>query len=124
MTEHVEDGQHEHAVVEIPIADLFGVRPPLRFRDHVMVGIRTVVSGGVIALIIVGVLIVGFHTQTAAQVQREQDTLHANLAQACVLALPVDPVNGRDPDNVKACFTQYGLQAPLIQTDPTNPQGP
>lgn len=42
-----------------------------------------------------------------------QDTLHANLAQACVLALPVTD-DGRDPRDVEECFTQYGLEPPVL----------
>lgn len=42
-----------------------------------------------------------------------QDTLNANLAQACVLALPVTD-EGRDPELVEECFTQYDLEPPTL----------
>ena len=79
--------------------------------------LKTVVAGLVIAVIITGVLIVGFAGQTNQERLLERQTLYANLAQACVLALPVDPDTGRDADDVKLCFTQYGIPAPILQHD-------
>ena len=74
--------------------------------------VRTVLAGLLIAVIITGVLIVGFRGQTNQEREVEQQTLYANLAQACVLALPVDPEKGRNAGDVAQCFTQYGLQPP------------
>ena len=79
--------------------------------------IRTVLAGILIAAIITGVLILGFRGQTNQEREVEQQTLYANLAQACVLALPVDPVEGRDANDVAQCFTQYGLQPPGLAHD-------
>ena len=78
--------------------------------------IKTVVAGLVIAAIITGVLIVGFAGQTSQERLLERQTLYANLAQACVLSLPVDD-QGRNPDDVQQCFTQYGIEAPRLQHD-------
>jgi hypothetical protein len=47
-----------------------------------------------------------------ALVELQEATLDATLAEACVLALPVDPVVGRDSRLVKQCFTQYSLEPP------------
>jgi len=119
MTEHEQElngvghGQHEHATVEVPIANFLGARTKPTFKDQALATLRTIVSGAVIALIIVVGVTVAFHGQTAEQKQVQDDTLHANLAQACVLALPVTDT-GRDPQDVEECFTQYGLEAPLL----------
>lgn len=67
------------------------------------------------SLIIIVGLVVGFHGQTQDEVARQEDTIHANLAIACVLSLPVSIENGRDPDDVKLCFTQYQLQPPTLR---------
>lgn len=67
------------------------------------------------SVVIVAGLVIGFHGQTESEVARQEDTLHANLAIACVLALPVDLDTGRDPDSVKLCFTQYQLQPPTLR---------
>ena len=79
--------------------------------------VRTVLAGLLIAAVITGVLILGFRGQTNQEREVEQQTLYANLAQACVLALPVDPETGRDPGDVAQCFTQYGLQPPGLAND-------
>ena len=79
--------------------------------------IRTVLAGILIAAIITGVLILGFRGQTNEERRVQQQTLFANLAQACVLALPVDPEAGRDASDVAQCFTQYGLQPPGLAHD-------
>ena len=78
---------------------------------------RTVLAGLLIAVIITGVLILGFRGQTNQEREVEQQTLYANLAQACVLALPVDPEKGRNAGDVAQCFTQYGLQPPGLVND-------
>ena len=78
--------------------------------------LKTVVAGLVIAAIITGVLIVGFAGQTSQERLLERQTLYANLAQACVLALPVT-IEGRNPDDVQRCFTQYDIEAPILQHD-------
>lgn len=64
-------------------------------------------------IIIAGLGLV-YGEQTRKEAELAEVTLYANLSQACVLALPVDPVTGRDPEDVKFCFTQYGLQAPAL----------
>ena len=81
--------------------------------------LKTVAAGLVIGSIITAVLIVSFREQTAEERRVEQQTLFANLAQACVLALPVNSETGRDPRDVALCFTQYGLQPPgLVHDEP------
>jgi hypothetical protein len=87
----------------------------LGWKQQLIAGVRQLVVATVTAGLILGVLLVGFSGQTAAQQKVQEDTLHANLAQACVLALPVTET-GRDPADVQECFTQYGLQAPLLHT--------
>lgn len=98
----------------------FALPPPkMTWRWQLITFLRQLGVAVVTALVIVGVLAFGFHGQTAEEKQRQVDTLHANLAQACVLSLPVDE-HGRDPDEVMRCFTQYGLQAPLLPTKGSN----
>lgn len=101
---------------EQPRLPLVITQPPekMTLRWQLVTFARQLAVAIVTALVIVGVLVFGFHGQTAAEQQRQLDTLHANLAQACVLSLPVDE-NGRDPEDVQRCFTQYGLAAPLLQ---------
>lgn len=70
-------------------------------------------------------VILGLYLAFNSQSKEERDTTRqiaalqaqardANLAIACVLALPVDPVTGRDADDVTFCFTQYQLEPPLL----------
>lgn len=63
--------------------------------------------------IILAVLVIGFRGQTEHEREVLEQTLHANLAQACVLALPVSEM-GRDANDVRECFAQYGLEPPRI----------
>lgn len=56
-----------------------------------------------------------------AIVQLQEDTIKsqdaardANLAQGCVLQLPVDPLTGRDASDYAWCFRQYGLPVPDV----------
>ena len=87
---------------------------PSGWKGQAISAVRQLLVALVTAGIILAVLIIGFAGQTATERQVQQDTLHANLAQACVLALPVDET-GRDEALVQLCFTQYGLQAPRLQ---------
>lgn len=114
-----EDGEHVHDMVPRTFAEAVAV---LQSRQASRTGwkyqlatfLRQLAVAVLTSGVIVAGLIVGFAGQTAAQVQRDLDTLHANLAQACVLTLPVDPLTGRSADDVRRCFLQYGLQAPLL----------
>lgn len=97
---------------------IFTAPPRPTWKDQLItfarqVGVAVVTSG----VIILG-LVIGFHGQTQEEVKRQEDTLHANLAIACEFALPVDLENGRDPDAVRLCFTQYGLTPPRIPSAP------
>jgi hypothetical protein len=47
----------------------------------------------------------------------QTQTYNATLATVCVLSLPTDPIKGRNPVDVRLCFTQYGLRPPAL----TNP---
>jgi hypothetical protein len=83
-------------------------------RENLIAFIRSLAVALITAGIILVVLIFGFRGQTEQERQLQQDTLRANLAQACVLSLPVDPIDGRDPVSVKLCFSQYGIQPPEL----------
>lgn len=87
---------------------------PLTVKAQVIAGIRQLIVAIVTAAVIIGGLSLVYGQQTKDQQQRELDTIHAGLATACVLALPVDPETGRDPDAVRNCFTQYDLEAPQL----------
>lgn len=87
---------------------------PYNLKAQVVAGIRQLIVASVTAGIIVGSLILGFAGQNANEREVREATLHATLATACVLALPVDPETGRDQVLVQFCFTQYGLEAPLL----------
>lgn len=86
----------------------------MAFKEQLVAGLRQLLVAVVTATIIILGLVVGFAGQTAQEKQVREDTLHATLATACVLALPVDPDTGRDPGAVSLCFTQYGLEAPAL----------
>lgn len=86
---------------------------PLEWKAQLMAGVRQLIVAVVTSAVIIVGLVVGFAGQTDETTKLAEDTLHANLAQACVLALPVDEM-GRPPELVKLCFTQYQLQAPSI----------
>lgn len=88
--------------------------------EHVIDAVRQLI----VAALVVGGLVLVFSGQSAQERQLQSDTLHANLAQACVLSLPVDPVTGRDPKSVKQCFTQYNLQPPSLVLQPRPENGP
>ena len=87
---------------------------PSGWKGQAISAVRQLLVALVTAGIILAVLIIGFAGQTATERQVQQDTLYANLAIACELALPVDPDTGRDEADVMQCFTQYGLQAPRL----------
>lgn len=87
---------------------------PTPWKEQLIAGVRQLIVAVTTAAIIIAGLVVGFAGQTAEERQVREDTLHANLAVACVLALPVDPIEGRDPGLVQFCFTQYGLEAPQL----------
>lgn len=95
--------------------------------------LRQSVTGFIVAALIVGslLLLLGNTGQQsldqekliarnqAAIVQLQRDTIasqdqarDANLAQGCVLQLPVDPVTGRDASDYAWCFRQYDLPVP------------
>ncbi len=81
-------------------------------KAQAIAAVRQLIVAITTAAVIVGALIFGFAGQTAAEAKVREDTLHATLATACVLSLPVDPEMGRDPTAVQLCFTQYDLEAP------------
>lgn len=85
------------------------------WKWHLVTFARQLGVAVVTSVIIIGGLIIGFHGQTEAETQRQEDTINANLAIACVLALPVDIETGRSPDAVKLCFTQYQLTPPTLR---------
>jgi hypothetical protein len=88
-------------------------------RENAIAFVRSLAVALLTSAIILGVLIVGFRGQTQYERQLQLETLYANLAQACVLALPVDPEVGRPADAVKQCFIQYNLQPPsLVHSEP------
>lgn len=62
-------------------------------------------------IIIAGLFLVSANSQRDERL-REQQTLNANLAIACVLTLPVTD-DGRNENLVQECFTQYGLKPPI-----------
>jgi len=86
-------------------------------KDHLPGGFKSflrTMTAAVITMIIGVVLFFGINNLTSAESRHTaEDILHANLATACVLALPLG-VEGRDPIATKFCFTQYGLDAPLL----------
>jgi hypothetical protein len=69
----------------------------------------------VTGFVVLGLAVFVFHGASQAHSKLATDTLHANLTQACVLALPANPDTGRDPALVRLCFTQYDLQPPQLQ---------
>jgi hypothetical protein len=84
------------------------------WRENAIAFVRSLAVALITSGVILVVLIYGFRGQTEQERQLQQDTLRANLAQACVLSLPVHPVDGRDPVSVKLCFSQYGIQPPEL----------
>jgi len=64
------------------------------------------------ALILAG-LTLAYGGANNARDKLATDTLNVNLATACVLSLPVEP-EGRDPQLVQLCFTQYGIEPPIL----------
>lgn len=79
--------------------------------------IRTLVVALITSAVVLGVLIIGFSGKNAREEQVLVDTRNANLAIACIFVLPVNTSGvgpARDPQQVQACFTQYGLPAPRI----------
>lgn len=84
------------------------------WKYHVVTAARQLVVAVATAAVIVGGLVIAFSSQTAEEVRRQEVTIQANLAIACVLALPSDPEHGRKPAQVKQCFTQYDLRPPIL----------
>jgi hypothetical protein len=77
-----------------------------------------VVTAIITSAVIIVMLTLAYSGANARDEQRNdqlaivaQTLVATNQAIACELALPVTDT-GRDPELVKACFTQYGLQAP------------
>ena len=83
-------------------------------KDHVVAIGRTMVAAMLTTVMILAGLGLVYGEQNRQRDQLAETTLYANLAQACVLSLPVDPEVGRPEEDVKLCFTQYGLQAPEL----------
>lgn len=95
------------------------------WKDHLIALMRMVATAIITTVLIIVGLTVGFRAQTEAADKLARDTLSANLAQACVLTLPTDPVKGRDPNDVQQCFTQYGLEAPqIVHPGDDHPEAP
>lgn len=84
----------------------------LSLREHLVVIMRMTTVAVITTVIILFGLTAVYGGQTREQNQIAETLVHTNLAQACILALPVDPVTGREPSLVKLCFTQYGLEPP------------
>lgn len=82
------------------------------WRAHAIAIMRMTVVAVITSVIIVTGLNVAYHGQQVEQDRVAHVLVDTNLAQACILALPSDPITGRDPALVKLCFTQYGLQPP------------
>lgn len=101
-------------VVGPPIVVATAVTNHNNWKWQLVTAARQLLVAVVTSAIVIGGLVLGFHGQSADQAKLAEDTLHANLAQACVLALPVDLDTGRNPQDVKLCFTQYGLEPPSI----------
>ena len=80
------------------------------WKEHAIQFVRSMVT----AVVVVVVLWLIFAGQANQEQEVQEQTLNANLATACVLALPSDPVSGRDPESVRLCFTQYGLKPPSV----------
>lgn len=73
--------------------------------------IRQIIVATVTAILILMFLIVATRGQQREEQRVAEETLRANLAIACVLALPVTE-QGRRPEQVHNCFLQYDLPAP------------
>lgn len=86
----------------------------MTLREHAVTVLRMTVTALITTVIIIAGLQVVYGAQTREQQDVAETLVHSNLANACILALPVDPVNGRDPDSVQLCFTQYGLEPPIL----------
>lgn len=82
------------------------------WRKHAIAIMRMTVTAVITSVIIITGILVVFGNQGERQADITETLLHTNLAQACILALPSDPVTGRDPTLVKQCFIQYGLEPP------------
>ena len=85
----------------------------VKFARQLLVAVAT-------SAVIIGGLLLAFQGQsneerelTRVLVELQEQTLAASLAQACVLALPVDD-SGRDEEQVARCFRQYGIDAPRV----------
>ena len=117
-----EDGEHGHTITPRTFAEAVAViqaQQSMRtgWKYQLTAFARQLAVAVITSAVIVAGLVIGFSGQTQAQIERDEATLHANLAQACVLSLPVDPETGRSEKDVQRCFTQYGLQAPELPKD-------
>lgn len=83
------------------------------WRKHAVAIMRMTVTALITATIIIAGLVVTDVGHTKEQQDIAETLVHTNQAQACILALPSDPTTGRDPQLVKLCFTQYGLEPPV-----------
>lgn len=91
-------------------------------RREVWAFTRTLVVALLTAILAVGGLQVAFGARSQAQLEAaeklalfQRRTFNATLAEACVLALPIE--GGRSPELVQKCFTQYGLEPPIVLTE-------
>lgn len=92
-----------------------GDKPSL--KEQAIAALRFVVLVFVSASLFTFVLIFASRGTTKQQQEVANTLLRTNLAQTCVLVLPVDPLKGRDPELVKLCFTQYNLQPPITHSE-------
>lgn len=90
------------------------------FFTHWLKGALNVFLGGAL---VIGLLFIV--AQPGVQQERDtanrllefqEQTYNATLAEACLLALPVNET-GRDFEAATECFTQYGLEAPNFVRD-------
>ena len=88
------------------------------FADWAKATARMTVTAIITSAVIIMMLTLAYSGSNQRQ-QEQNDQLaqvaktlvETNQAIACELALPVGP-NGRNPDDVKLCFSQYGLAPP------------
>ena len=76
-------------------------------------------------VIILAGLTLAYRGQAANDVRLRQAALDANVAIVCVLALPVDPVKGRDEDRMNSvCLVPHGIDAFDVNGDGVVEGGP
>lgn len=85
-------------------------------REKIKSGAASIAKIVIAAVITTVIIVGGIQVIFGAQAQREEDLaeqlVRSNLANACLLQLPSDPDTGRDPADVKFCYTQYDLEPP------------